>query len=503
MKLVRLKLENFQSYMKSEVLFSDSKLFFITGINRDTNSSNGCGKSAIKEAILFSLTGRTKIRGGNIVRRGMKKTVVALDLLHNNSLVQIVRTKAGLTSTLDVRINQNKLQGSLTEVQSQLEKLLGFNYDILATYSVIDHVRFLDLSDLSSSDLKLVLQDLIGVERLQMVIEKMKEYKNSLDRYLDRTHTKFFPSKKRLQTLLQYRTKFDERMKLLNQTLVELNTQQRTLQSELVTLETSLKNTESAQFKVISQSACPVCNASLSESTKLNLLNTYQTSVDQLTTTRDQKLKLVQAEQPKLQQLTSESSQIQKRLLQCLTRITQLEETMKDQRSIEEVIQEIQLYTKAVALLQQYISNTLLTLITQIEDQMNADLSRLTDFYCKINLQKVNSKGVVVPSCNITVWRNEFEYTYEMLSSGEKTLIALVFKLTLANLRGVADLLLIDEGLDRLDEVNRERVLSLLESSIYTQIFLISHREDITHLKTADKIVVKKENGVSSVVTGL
>ena len=502
MRLSRLKLENFQSYMESEVLLSESKLFFITGVNRDTNSSNGCGKSSIKEAILFSLTGRTKVRGGDIVRRGAKKTTVELDLFHNNSLVQIIRTKAGLTSTLDVRINQNKLQGSLTEVQAQLEKLLGFNYEILSTYSVIDHVRFLDLSDLSSSDLKLVLQDLIGVEQIQSVIEKMKEYKNSLDRYLEKTSTKFYPSKKRLQVLLQYKNNFDTQMGILNQSLVEISSQQRTLQSEVYSLESTLKSTESDQIKVLSQSACPVCNASLSEATKLQLLNTYQTSVDQLTTTREQKLKIVQEGQPRLQTLTKESNQLQKQLLQCLTRITQLEDTMKNQRSIDEVIQEVQLYTKAVSLLQQYISNTLLVLVTQVEDQMNADLSRLTDFYCKINLQKVNSKGVVVPSCNITVWRDEFEYTYEMLSSGEKTLIALVFKLTLAHLRGITDLLLIDEGLDRLDEVNRERVLSLLESSGYSQIFLISHREDVTHLKTADRIIVKKENNTSSIVTG-
>jgi DNA repair exonuclease SbcCD ATPase subunit len=87
-----------------------------------------------------------------------------------------------------------------------------------------------------------------------------------------------------------------------------------------------------------------------------------------------------------------------------------------------------------------------------------------------------------------------------MLSSGEQSLVSFIFKYVLNNLRGKSDFLIIDEGLDRLDEVNRERVLSLLETSRFIQILIISHREDIQQIRAVDKIVVKKELGVSTIV---
>ena len=502
MKIVRIKLIDFQSYMDSEVILSDSKVFFISGLNRDTGSSNGCGKSALKEGILFALFGKTKVRGNDIVRRGQKKCRVEVDLYHGKASIQVIRTKSGSTSDLTVIVNGSLLQGTLTEVQVQLEKLLGVTCDQFINYSVIDHVRFLDLSDFSSTDLRLTLQELIGLDQLQKVLEKMREYKNSLDRVMEKKQVRFFPSDKRLQVLNAYKAQFSTKMSELDIFLASAGKSYGSLTSEVCQCDNEVRNLDQAQTKVITQGACPLCNANLPVEKKLSLLNEYQTRLTELATIKQTK----QVDALKIKQEIDvkkiEQEKLRTELFRCFTRITQLEECKKSQKCTDDVIGELKLYISAIDLIQQYITGALIELASQVEDQMNADLTRLSDFYCKINLQKVTAKGVTIPSCDLVVYRGDYEYSYNMLSSGEKTLVTLVFKLVLSSLKGFNDLLMIDEGLDRLDEVNRERVLTLLESSPYTQIFLISHREDLSHLKSASKLLVKKEQNISSVTTG-
>jgi DNA repair exonuclease SbcCD ATPase subunit len=486
--------------MESEVILSDNKIFFISGINRDTGSSNGCGKSALKEAILFALFGKTKVRGNDIVRRGQKKCRVEVDLYHGKASLQVTRIKSGSTSELSVVVNGNLLQGTLTEVQIQLEKLLGVTCDQFINYSVIDHVRFLDLSDFSSTDLRMTLQEVIGLDQLQKVLEKMREYKNSLDRVMEKKQVRFFPSDKRLQILNKYKSEFSTKMLELDMFLASAGKSFGSLTNEVYQCDNESNRLDQAQTKVVTQGACPLCNANLPTDKKLALLNEYQIKLTELATTKITKQEAALKIKQDLDIKKVEQEKLRSELLKCFTRITQLEECKKSQKCTDDVVVELKLYLSAIDLIQQYITGALIELASQVEDQMNADLTRLTDFYCKINLQKVTAKGVTIPSCDLVVYRGDYEYSYNMLSSGEKTLVTLVFKLVLSSLKGFNDLLMIDEGLDRLDEVNRERVLTLLESSPYTQIFLISHREDLSHLKSASKLLVKKEQNISSVV---
>jgi len=72
---------------------------------------------------------------------------------------------------------------------------------------------------------------------------------------------------------------------------------------------------------------------------------------------------------------------------------------------------------------------------------------------CHLNLFKTLRSGEIVPTCSISVYKDQSEFKYSMLSGGEKTLIAILFKIVLNSLRGTSSIFLLDEGLDRLDQI--------------------------------------------------
>jgi DNA repair exonuclease SbcCD ATPase subunit len=201
-----------------------------------------------------------------------------------------------------------------------------------------------------------------------------------------------------------------------------------------------------------------------------------------------------------LNSLKSASAGLNAHMVQLSFRRGQLEEALKTQIDINKVLQESQLYTSAIGCLQNYITQALQSIAIQVEDHMNAELARFADLSCKVNLTKTSSGGETMPACYLSLFRGGYEYTNDMLSSGELALLSIVFKLVLSTLKGGIDLLFVDEGLDALDEVNRERALSLLETSNHQQVFIISHREDAGHLKSAQKIILRKVAGETQAI---
>lgn len=501
MKLLDLELWNFQSYDHAKVSFAEEKITFITGIDRDTNSSNGVGKSGIKEAILFALSGRSKVKGPNLIRRGQKVTKVRLFLENNGTLIEITRQRKPTASSLELVINGIEQPGMPEALQKQMEEVLNINLDNFINYSIIDKVRDTDLSKLSSSDLRNMLQDLVGINKLQKVIDKINKKKNIVEGYLAKKHTRHYPSESRAWILEKSKTILEKNRDNTVREIIELNSKQSSISSDLRQFNSKLLELKNLQANTLHKTVCTQCGAPIKSEGKLGILNEIQANLStikaQVEDLNGQQANIA----PRLIELNEASRTLNSMLCKCLSYKTKLEESQKDQQDIKEVEKELKLYMDALGCLQSYITSSLQAIAVQIEDQMNAELGRFTELTCKIALSKVNTSGILVPSCSINVQRDGHDFDFEMLSSGEQALLSIVYKLVISSLKGSVEILFIDEGLDALDEINRERILNVLETSSYKQIFIISHREDSAHLKSGQRILIKKEEGVSSIVT--
>lgn len=500
MVFTRLELEDFQSYQEAKLELPNFKTIFIAGLDRDTGSSNGAGKSSLKEAILFALYGKSKVKGADIIRRGAKSCQVSLTFEDSGKEVKVIRTRKVQTSALTLYIDGVQQKGTQPELQEKIQSILKLDLDSFITYSVVDRARDTELSKMSSTDLRLVLQDVLGLSKLQAVMEKIIQTKNELNSYLLKARTKFFPSTKRLGILKDSKNKIANDLDLHTKILVDLRSRLSTISFEEGQLLKQKELLEEEMSNVFALEECPSCKSKINDATKLELLSKIQANLSE----NMAKAAPLSEERSKLPvQISEAQGRVQATntaIFKVLSYLTKLEESMKDSRNIEQTIKEQQLYTQAVEVLQKYITQSLTVLASQIEDQMNAELGRFSDLFCKINLSKTTQIGHILPTCYISIFREQHEYTYEMLSSGEQALISLIFKLVINSVKGASQVLFVDEGLDALDAINRERILALLESSQYKQVFIISHREDSSYLKAGQRILIRKDNGISSIL---
>ena len=500
MKFCSIELENFQSYEHAKFEFSDYKITYVTGINQDTGSSNGAGKSGIKEALFYTIFGRSKVKGPDLIRRGQKAMRAHAVLEHNGHTLDIVRTRKAQTSTLELTIDGAPQVGTLVELQAKIEQALDTTLESFVTYSVIDKVRDTDLSKLSSTDLRLVLQDLLGLDKIQQTLTYLHQQASDIDKYLSKVHLKFYPSLKRKAILTKAKESFMKLQQEYGMKLLELTSLKNQIQHDIFGIEEKTKDINISKGSVLKTSVCPTCGADINIDKKMASLNKYEEQLVKLVEDKKALEKKFPDIDKDLQITTDKQQYITARLYKCLTRATQLEESMKDQADVDEYIRDQQKFVAASKVLQEYVSSVLSDVAVRIEDQMNMELARFSDLFCKINLSKTTNAGLIIPTCSISIFRDQYEYTYDMLSSGEQALISLLFKVVISNLHGNISVLFIDEGLDALDEVNRERILSLLEVSPYAQIFLISHREDSTHIKAGQRIILRKEHGITQVI---
>jgi DNA repair exonuclease SbcCD ATPase subunit len=501
MKFKSLHLENFQSYDKADILFTDFKITFVTGYNQDTGSSNGAGKSGIKEALFYLLFGRSKVKGPDLIRRGQKSLKISGSIEHNSYTLNISRTRKAQTATLELEVNGVPSVGTASELQTKIEELLGINIESFTTYSVIDKVRQTDLTQLSSTDLRLVLQDLLGLDRLQGVLVSLNSHKNDLEKYLLRAHTRFYPSQKRLDILHVVHAELKKRCDEYGAQVVELSSKKSTLEYEIRSIKNLREGLLMQKEDLLKNSSCPTCGASIILSKRMEDLNKCEEAVLKFNQQIDTNTKEAMRIGGDIAGAMHLNNSLGNKVAKCITRIAQLSDSMKEQQDINVIKVEQETYSSALITLQNYITSVLVDVALKIEDQMNLELSRFSDLFCKINLSKTTHDGLIVPNCSIVLFRDQYEYTFDMLSSGEQALVSLIFKLVISNLRGNISMLFVDEGLDALDEVNRERILSLLEVSPYTQIFIISHREDSAHIKAGQKILLRKTDGITQIIS--
>jgi len=171
--------------------------------------------------------------------------------------------------------------------------------------------------------------------------------------------------------------------------------------------------------------------------------------------------------------------------------LTSAEKYHKNTESIKQKIDNLKVLYELTNKFEEYvISHT----IQNLEALINSYLSYLTDISCKIIYEHSGKAGKIL----IKIYRNNSEFLFQQLSSGEKMLVSYAFKLAINTFDYKDTILFIDEGLSRLDKNNRNKLLTMLQQAPFNQIFLISHDDNFKDLPT---IFIEKRNDVSNITT--
>jgi len=195
MKISSMTVENFLSFGKAEFNFEDAGLVLVEGENQDDESakSNGSGKSAMIDALVWCLFGTT-LRGyenDEVIHRKVGKDCLVTVFLHDPKLkgdniycISRARKHSALKNTLRIlRMNEGMdlSKPSNSETQEVIEKLLGCSRRTFLSSVVFGQDRAYRFSSLTDKEQKGILDEVLGVERFAHACSIARARKSALE----------------------------------------------------------------------------------------------------------------------------------------------------------------------------------------------------------------------------------------------------------------------------------------------------------------------------------
>lgn len=194
---LELKLKNFLSFgnVEQTIKLDSSPYTIITGMNKDKSSDdsgnrNGCGKTAIYQALHYSLYGKSignKVTLPTLVNNINKKNMsVTLTFKRDDVLYRIERGRNPTFLHLykgEEEITDEAL-GDSRDTQDVIEELVGMD-ETLFCQTVLLSCNVPIFLDQTTANQKLIIENVLGVDIIAKKINKLKElikeYKNNIN----------------------------------------------------------------------------------------------------------------------------------------------------------------------------------------------------------------------------------------------------------------------------------------------------------------------------------
>ncbi|MDX9864743.1 MAG: SMC family ATPase [Anaerolineaceae bacterium] len=193
---VRLYLQGFLSYLDPvELDFSNLDVACISG-------ANGAGKSALLDAITWSLFGQARSRDESVINRHADAAQVIFEFAYEGDLYQVERTNPrGKTKMLEFRVqNDSGKWMQLTEhtlrlTESRIEETLSMDYETFTNASFFLQGRADQFAQQRPGDRKRILTSILGLEdwdryRERTIVRRREQEKElaGIDRLLEEIH---------------------------------------------------------------------------------------------------------------------------------------------------------------------------------------------------------------------------------------------------------------------------------------------------------------------------
>jgi len=178
-----IELIDFLAHHDTKLDFSNDATVFV--------GQNGAGKSSIIDAITFSLFGAhtrvlgTKRSNKSLIRRGANKALVKIEFSANGKNFKAIRqidAKGTLTAQFLEKNGDEYLpiaEGERTQfgesMTEEVEKVLGMSYEKMKIASIVQQGELNAIIKAKPKEFKELLNTIIGIDRLDIAVESMKE----------------------------------------------------------------------------------------------------------------------------------------------------------------------------------------------------------------------------------------------------------------------------------------------------------------------------------------
>lgn len=193
--IASMLVQNFLSFGKAAFDFRSTGLTFVEGENLDDDSaiSNGSGKSAMIDALVWCLFGIT-LRGyenDEVVHRKVGEDClvqVHIEIEHELYTISRARKHSKLKNTLRVthdNLGEDMSGASNTETQEVVERLLGCSRRTFMSSVVFGQDRGYRFSSLTDKEQKEILDEVLGVERFAQACAQARTQVSSISTAVD------------------------------------------------------------------------------------------------------------------------------------------------------------------------------------------------------------------------------------------------------------------------------------------------------------------------------
>lgn len=183
MKIKKLSITNFLIIGKAEINLDNRGLLLVQGTNDDDSSarSNGAGKSTIIESVSWCLYGETARGefGDSVVNEIAKKNCnVTLTIEDGGDVYVVSRNRKCSVNKNDLLLYKqideslvNVTEGTTKLTQELVNKIVGCSYSVFVAAIYSSQETMLNLPEMTDKQLKLIVEESAGVDRLQSAYE--------------------------------------------------------------------------------------------------------------------------------------------------------------------------------------------------------------------------------------------------------------------------------------------------------------------------------------------
>jgi len=480
MIIKQIKLKNFKNFLNKEQNFY--QMVFIKG-------KNGSGKSTLAlESLLFCLYGYTlKDALKDLPTRSISKSCsVEVELLYEGKVYKITRnypTKVTIFED-DVKI---ELAGS-SEAQSWINRTFGDRTYFMKFRIVDAYTKETNFLDEGQTTIKKILFS-ASEETFDVIRKKLHDIKREREIYnkskaVIYTH---YPSQKRLDTLCKNLTTINSQVNELKKDLRNFETDFRTNERFIGNLEEQKKTAKRQRDKLLEKKSCYVCKQTITDMKQKSLLtdigNKLKQANDSLATRlqdREMSLDLIKSHKQTLDNIESEVVLLNDLKMKLQARIKQKDYKYTDQ--------DVLVVKKAIQAIDSLSTYYLAESVKVLEPLINDVLVKI-GFHVSFSINEKEKFTIILNKEGV-------DYKYKDLSTGEKLLLQIAFKLALLMERGEQGIVIADEGMSSLDSENLQHVLTIFDNLPFQLIFIIHNLEDVpSNIQVINLSPKEDENG--------
>ena len=250
-----IELIDFLAHHDTKLEFNNDATVFV--------GQNGAGKSSIIDAITFSLFGKhTRVLGSrrsnkSLIRRGTNKALVKIEFSANGKNYKAIRqidSKGALTAQFLEKKGDEFFpvaEGERTQfgesMTAEVEKVLGMSYEKLKIASIVQQGELNSIIKAKPKEFKELLNTIIGIDRLDVAVESMKEV---LKEFRKNTQKKHGFDDTQIELLQNRMNEFENEILDSKPKIEKLEQEKKTTEAEISQIEQEIEKDSAKELQL-------------------------------------------------------------------------------------------------------------------------------------------------------------------------------------------------------------------------------------------------------------